>query len=624
MTFDDAKLVASQRVQRLRQMFQDGKASPYDVDIYGNILLHLATQYMTIYPTDRSMNKQDHLNLSMYLVGQIQLLGVPVNEANNSGDTILHLVIHLKGWDYDENIKQNLPLCVTGLMDLGAELPSIEYPSLRSTHLYLGHLMTKIIDMAEECNSISLAILRKSEDDLRRALTLSLSSINKVNNTGQSALHLAVEWPRGMELLLQAGANVDCKDCHNQSPLVYAIEMSLVEPMKLLARTDCSLLDTYSQVLLKRAIEIEDIAGLNRTQVTAAEMVVNLLVDMVVGRRQRLYDLATSALPVSDLDRLCRESYLPDESASQLYLALLRHGTAVPLALDPGKNRDTLFHQIRYSTRVAERLWKSGFRDINGRNSFGLTPLMHCGLHFPGIMKIWMEYAAWLVEKGADFYAKHDLTLYCEHKRIEYRSESQLVSATPLHFFAYCFGIISHVTARSRLRNWVEESHFESSKEMLQRVLMDNDSDACMCACSISGCTPFTVFTKSYKSVRYMEVSLVDLWPIAKNVCGPSKISNFLRMMTFKKLGMTHTCCYFNHGVFRIKEKAEIDEIRDEEAEDLQKLEELLAEFEAKRNELDIPFEDFIKEYWQPRMKEVLKEGTLDEDALREIGVKVH
>ena len=42
MTLDDMKIVASQRVQILRQMFQDGKASPYDVDIDGNTLLHVS------------------------------------------------------------------------------------------------------------------------------------------------------------------------------------------------------------------------------------------------------------------------------------------------------------------------------------------------------------------------------------------------------------------------------------------------------------------------------------------------------------------------------------------------------------------------------------------------------
>ena len=45
MTFDDMKIGASQRVQILRQMFQDGKASPYDVDIDGNTLLHVSDSW---------------------------------------------------------------------------------------------------------------------------------------------------------------------------------------------------------------------------------------------------------------------------------------------------------------------------------------------------------------------------------------------------------------------------------------------------------------------------------------------------------------------------------------------------------------------------------------------------
>ena len=569
---------------------------------------------------------------------------------------MLHRIINHTSWNYNETIKKNLPLCVTELMDLGAEVPSMEQRSLRlsySTHLYLGHLMTKIIDIAEGnlspliqewmpfwniayfsytdlgCNSISLAILRKSEVDLQQALTVSPSSINETNNMGQSALHLAVEWPRGMDLLLQAGADVNCRDSRNYSPLFYAVEMSLVEPINLLALADCSLLDAGAQFLFERAENLAISAHPNQGQVTAAEMVVNILVDMIADRRQRLYNLANSALPVSDLDRLCHDSYLPDESASRLYSALLRHGNAVPLALDPGKYRATLFHQIRTSSRVAERLWKAGFREIDGRDSWGRTPLMcaKIGDMSPINLEFWLEYVAWLLEKGADFYAKQDLTLYCEHFEVDCRSEVQLMSATAVHFVAYEVGSGLR-WALNGLGTWVEESLSRTSKKMLQRVLMDNVSDACMCACSISGCNALTMITKRYNSYRVSwerhSQGLVDFWSKVKSFCDPLKISELLRIMTFEGLGMTHTCCYFYDRSFSIKNEAEIDEIHDEEAEDLQKLEELLEEFEAKRNELDIPFEDFLTEYWQPRMKEVLEEGALDEDALREIGVQVY
>ena len=469
-----------------------------------------------------------------------------------------------------------------------------------------------------------MAILRKSEVDLRQALTVSPSSIDETNNIGQSALHLAVEWPRGMDLLLQAGADVDCKDDKYRSPLTYAIEMSLVEPIRLLALADCSLLDGSDRLLLGRAVDVELGANGDGRQVTAAETVVDLLIDVVVDRRQRLFELAKSALPVSDLDRLCHDTYLPDESASQLHWALIRHGTAVPLALDPGRCLGTLFHQIRHSSRVAERLWKAGFRGINGRDFFGRTPLMTSPDYCLGsfrFINLGLEYVVWLVEKGADFYAKQDLIF--DHEKFLYRSESQVLSATALNFVAWHLGSTWNWASWNALREWIEEVYSESSKEMLQRILMDNESDACVCACSISGCTTFTVFTKSFMRNWANRDFLVDL-----NFCDPLKIPEFLRIMTFEKLDMTHTCCWMDPfpsaKFWELKDMAEIEEIHDEEAEDLQKLEELLKEFEAKRKELDIPFGDFIKEYWRPRMDEVRNEGTLDEEALREIGVEVH
>lgn len=41
MSANDIETVVNQRVQSLRQIFQDRKASPYDVDVYGNTLLHV-------------------------------------------------------------------------------------------------------------------------------------------------------------------------------------------------------------------------------------------------------------------------------------------------------------------------------------------------------------------------------------------------------------------------------------------------------------------------------------------------------------------------------------------------------------------------------------------------------
>ena len=67
---------------------------------------------------------------------------------------------------YDKTVKQNLPLYITELLDLGAEFSSIEQPRIPEA-LYLSHLMTKIIDIAEG----DLLSLLKNRCHLRILLT---------------------------------------------------------------------------------------------------------------------------------------------------------------------------------------------------------------------------------------------------------------------------------------------------------------------------------------------------------------------------------------------------------------------------------------------------------------------
>lgn len=496
--------------------------------------------------------------------------------------------------------------------------------------------------IASECNEISLAVVRKAEVDLRRALTVSPRTINETNTLGQTALHLALDWPAGMHTLLEAGADIDCKDYHRMSPLDYAVRRSLVEPIRILGHADCSLDYTFDSLVLEHAVRIEQ---KHLTPNSAAENVVDLLVDLIIERRQRLCDLAIRILLASESAHFFPQgdhnSYLVDEHASRLFSALLYHGVPVPSALDPGRNRTTLYHHIEFSSRVAERLWKGGFRDIDGKDSSGLTPLMYMRsdsdfINIEESINLQLECVAWFLKKGADFYAKQDLALYYENNEGKVLSGSQqLFSATSLNFVACHLGSSLDLQFPEK-REWNKKrSLSETSKRVLERIVMDNVSDDCSCACSISGCKAFTLITKNYFLRTYREFqNWVNLWAQLIDlidICDPLKSSEFLRLMTFEELRITHTCCRMNtkyevapYLLSRIGDQAEIDEIHEEEAADLEKLEELLEEFEGKMIELDLPLLDFIDEYWSHRMYAVLNEGELDEEALREIGVVVY
>ena len=493
---------------------------------------------------------------------------------------------------------------------------------------------------ATECNDISLAIVRKSEGDLRRALTVSPHKINETNSMGQTALHLAVEWPAGLYLLLEAGADVDCRDSLLNSPLEYAIDRSLTEPLNALGHADCSLFEDFDDgrsLVLLRAIRIE----IREPGNAAAERVVDVLTDLVIQRRRRLCDLAIRTLPASELAYFYphgdHNSYLVDESALRLSSALEHHGIPIPSALDPGRDRVTVYHQIEGSSRVAERLWRAGFRDIDVRDSLGLTPLMVIFLPLLGVehsINHYLECVAWFLNKGADINAKQDLTLYCEYTGRQGPSGSRLwLSATSLQFVAFDVG-----WAFGRCIYELDESYrlslSEISKRVFEQIVTDNVPDGCVCACSIRGCKAFTSIIKG--SLSYwghghgdLVLDMVGLWTILEDICDLLGKSEFLRCTTFEALGLTHTCCGWDgledSWVFsKIGDQSEIDEIHDVEAADLQMLEELLEEFEAKRIELDLPFSDFLKEYWQPRMKKIRNEGDLNKEALREIGVRIY
>lgn len=579
---------------------------------------------------------------------------------------------------YDQGICESFASSVTQLIDVGAELVTINRPGqiIRADAvlsvpppIYLRHTLTSIIDIAEGspkslrrneitikylyytallCNDICLAVARKSEVDLQRALAVSPRAINETNNMSQTALHLAVEWPAGMRLLLEAGADVDCLDCVMLSPLNYAINRSLIEPIHVLGNADCSLLDYSHSPILKDAIRIGENCRGKQTLIAEGKMVTDLVVDLVIDRRQRLRDLATRLLPVSALTHFYplgdHDFFLPDEKASRLFSALVHHGIPVLSALDPGRDRTTVYHQIEVYPRIAERLWKAGFRDIDGRDCFGLTPLMYMrsDAHSKHSINIRLECVAWFLNKGADLYAKQDLGLYFEREERNMRSGSrQLLSATSLQFLAHELGFalgenLLYVSMWDKHDMPLGMILSEISRRVFEQVLMDNVSDDCECACSNGGCKALTLITKSYilsLGKNYRSQQLANLWADIMDICNPLKCSEFMRLITFEELGLTHTCCHHEHrrdrewefSVFsRIGDQAEIDEIQDVEVADLRKLEELLEEFEVKRIEFDVPFEDFLQEYWHPRMKEVLDKGDLDKEALREIGVTVY
>ena len=498
-----------------------------------------------------------------------------------------------------------------------------------------------------------MAVIKQSESDLRRALLISPQDINNANKFGQTALHLSIDWPLGMRILLDAGADTECVDNTSQVPLQYAIARMLVDPICILSEANC-LFRQEGRISVRGSSHKEMDEGPNTEPVDhqwsflkslehrfnsrqgPVVLVLDTLLDLITSRRKRLFDLAKRTLPLSEMARWRPDSSdgadVIDEKVSRLAFELKSRGIQVPAHLDPGKDQITGYHYFAGYPRIAKRLWKAGFRDVNGKDSLGRTPMMLCPRNFRHNL---LEFVTWMLSKGADLYARQDVGSVKGQHVTCYPQSWQLLRATTISFVSWELGkpapIQQQWEERTKFFDWeILTENTPQTLQTLRRIVMDCTTDDCTCSCSVSGCTARTLMGRSYTSwegkkdlyertCNYREIiiylaQLIDV-DAALGSC------EVLRLLTFQELGLTHVCCrprlvgyiFSSYMFFRIEDQAEINEIREEESAGLSLLEELLKEFELKMDELGIPFPDFLTDYWAPRMEQVLDEN-LDQE----------
>lgn len=281
------------------------------------------------------------------------------------------------------------------------------------------------------------------------------------------------------------------------------------------------------------------------------------------------------------------------------------------------------YHSSELNILGAESAWKAGYRDLNtiqwyeGRNnaenSVG-TPLWIFSLLdlAPDSPNHEKDVIRWLLTHGADPFWTHPQFL-----------------TTPAHNLVrqavYAFAEKSNVT---------QLSNFES-------FMCSQVRDCCACFCSKSGCCCIgcaislsglrssmqLLYGYSYKYI-HKEVWLATKWhqvvhPYLFDVVDRHKhefwmSSAVLRVKTFENLGLTHTCCYriFKEvdGKVQRPTEEEAEVIHEHERDDIELLDELVAEFEAKWATYDKPFVTFMNRVWRKRMKQVKEDRQVDQE----------
>lgn len=443
-----------------------------------------------------------------------------------------------------------------------------------------------------------------------------------------SVLDLAFGWPRGIEILLEAGA-----DAHGHA-------------IRFVEDTDSNI--TYDSVkLLLQAgckFRFDDIE--NCTGVVNGDNMRSLLIEELIKRLKGLWELAKCYLPPDEIPgrfiNQGEDSTNPiifDAWTMHIHYKLTQQGITIdPSLWTPHIHWPSVYDYPNLSVQALQVLYDFGFRGVNESATNGVLPLMAHGLDF---QYAWDEKAArqamdrvsWLISKGAD--------------------SSQMVpgtSSTVAHHLIYwTFRFIEKVFWYPASPSGLFFGEWKRWKALiLDRAtsldLTPPSSDKCICACSPSGCSTISLLLRqAFQGLYYglsnscedlgfwlrETVAFVIIWiGEDRKVC-----QEVIRFFTFDALGLTHVCCvqrFIRDSAFarlEARSKQEVEEILDEEELRLRDLERLVAEFNERFDELGPPIMDFLQGYWYSRMTEFLSErDPYDEEHVvesRAIGVKL-
>ncbi|KAI9720839.1 MAG: hypothetical protein M1812_002678 [Candelaria pacifica] len=656
--------------KEILRLYQEREALPGDVDENGDTVMHRAC---TIFNAWWVIDRMDSYAFELYFqfLQDLYELGVPLNRVNAAGLTPLGVLSYL----YRSNVR--FARLVTSMnlkmLDLGAEFPLFSWETANVSHDNAVTLLwesAQCPDLAEAfgCNKISQAVLAKSQSCLKNAILRNRELVNECNVIGQTPLHFSVNWPAGMQLLLKAGAAVNAIDNFGSTPIFYAARLSLQEPFDILAEKD-SVLNTSSDSLPPRVhsvlsetirvevVDFERYSFFYRSDASTkdAEAIVDAIIRLVAKRRRTLESLVRTFLGARAAKRLKLSSEAVIDHKASLAVSMLREKTDVPVSLDikwSSDSDDTVYHIPDLNLRQAHVLWDAGFRDIDELDNLGQSPLMVFRLGNAGWGNVDdLDLAEWLVGKGADLHCRQKYA-FQKWRANEHHDDSdddreivcshRTSSTTALHYLAAHWAYGHAYASIWRDWNFLSKSRAlsETAGQIIRTVLTDSLPDCCNCRCSTEGCTAYTMWVKGWvtersipfidraqkKKLQWTKV-LAQLYNVDQSSLAWLR-HEMVRFNTFERLKLRHTCCrlgYMDHWrqvIYGPYDDEEKNEIVEEQAEQLEKLETLLVEFEAKYSESSSVFKEFLDGYWEDRMKEAMsEESPIDHDALEKLGI---
>lgn len=504
---------------------------------------------------------------------------------------------------------------------------------------------------------LSQALISENEDNTISVLLNSPASVREISRIGETPLHVTAGWPRGIELMTQFApegieAILDARDNIERTPLDFAIMLENPDAVELLLK-------------LGPCADLEDTRKLESTlrhlRPIHSDAVIRLLSSQLAKQRRDLCQLALTSLAPSQITQYgIKRGHLVQNNAYEVAQAIQNCSVDFPNQYEnikPG----SLFHSCM-SANLAENLFQAGFDQPN-MLLHGYSPLMSLDFEHVGFLRFFdgiLNIVAWHLQHGADLHARlPDSSFVCASNHLAKRPGSFRVA----HRVAYYIGLgLNYTWLRlNAIGRATRRDTLQMHASIIRNILADTNSDPCRCHCSGGGCTATSIFSRGvmlnifkdsarvrtmhdymFRSSERWRLSSADssfldeTMDLITNIeCGSDRepldmwiISHILRVLTFERLGMKHTCCRYrshwlnsaNGGiavteaiqrnsrkVLDVMDRDEVRAIRDEDSEFelASTLNGLMEDFDLEFLQLGLPFSQFLERCWRPKMDDV-------------------
>ncbi len=500
-----------------------------------------------------------------------------------------------------------------------------------------------------ELTPLARAILSRSAFDLEHEITLNPESLTE-RHRGLTALQLCTGWPEGLERLLNTKAT-ELLDLGNRkgdtgtpAPIYMAFRLGCFRSADLLLKAGCALsfdpeIDEYN---------------------SSHECMAVLLLSLA-ERRRDLLQICQKELGIHlDQDLLG----VPDELASALCAALSQSGIPIPRRCLVPPDYSTIFHGIPVDR--FEELWTHGFHGIRSHDFMGRTPYM-----------VWrpLGLSSWHADPSTPL-GRRMAKAWCWIRDMGHLDQIQQdplalglnESSTGWHAMAAELGFSKDLCSFGSLLDSPMTLSFEMLHDFSQSIVRDK----CVCWCNPQGlgCSALKSFWKAYASaqpVRPDSVGADLFWRHcllhhhlnAEHVQDRTRVEilrstalEYVRLLTFETLDMTHTCCYLEEvenlqsntpsSPAQRKEMSKgpnwhrwekqhviagcspdlVQEIRSDvlEQQDAQQLDALMREFEPQIMQLELSNPKYLENFiWGPWRERISSLFAVDAGAVAEM-----